>query len=342
MKVIIDTISHIKIGTPTTFHNLTVFPLTNGGGTRSEYLTLDEALANKSAHVTEVSEGGSVPELKFVNEAGQPVFLLDGEELIGAKQNRVLNLSILVPAGKTLVIPVSCVERGRWHHRSREFSSASRAQYAEGRARKMSQVSSSMKYRGEHHSNQGAVWSDLDEKFCRLAADSPTSAMSDIFEQHSAKLEEYVRSFAPAEGQVGMMFAIDHRIIGFDLFDSAGTMGKLFPKLIRSYALDALDASLAKETEAKVPSAEDAAGFLDRVSRAGMETFPAVGEGEDVRISAQDLTGAALASKERVVHLCAFHLDEEIHSGLSWDQFWRLTRDQRARRTDNKTRKESA
>lgn len=308
MNVIIDTIAHVKIGTPATFQNLTLFPLTNGKGIAADYLTLDEALAKKSAHVTEVSEGGSVPELKVVNEAGQPVFLLDGEELVGAKQNRVLNLSILVPAGKTLIIPVSCVERGRWHHRSREFSSAARAHYAEGRARKMSQVSFSMRSRGEHHSDQGAVWKDIDEKFNRFAASSPTSAMSDIYEQHTAKLEDYVRSFAPAEGQVGVMFAIDGRIVGFDLFDCAQTLRKLFPKLIRSYALDALDASLAKKREEKAPSAEDAAEFLNVVTRARQETFPAIGEGEDLRLSAGDLTGAALAKKERVVHLSAFRL----------------------------------
>ncbi len=310
MNVIIDAISHIKIGTPATFRNLTLFPLTDGKGMSADYLTLDEALAKKSAHITEVSEGGSVPELKFVNEAGQPVFLLDGEELVGAKQNRVLNLSILVPAGKTLIVPVSCVERGRWHHRSREFSSAARAYYAEGRARKMSQVSSSMRSWGERHSDQGAVWSDLDDKFDRLAASSPTSAMSDIYEQHSAKLEDYVQSFAPAEGQVGMMFAIDGRIVGFDLFDCAETLRKLFPKLIRSYALDALDASLVKQTDTTAPSAADAMEFLAGVTRAKLETFPAIGEGEDIRLSSVGLTGAALAEKERVVHLSAFRLDE--------------------------------
>jgi len=310
MSVIIDTISHIKIGTPATFHNLTLFPLTDGKGAAADYLTLDEALARKSAHVTEVSEGGSVPELKFVNESGQPVFLLDGEELVGAKQNRVLNLSILVPAGKTLIIPVTCVERGRWHHRSREFSSAARAHYAEGRARKMSQVSFSMKSRGQRHSDQGAVWSELDDKFCRLAASSPTSAMSDIYEQYTSKLEDYVSSFAPAEDQVGTLFAIDGRIVGFDLFDCADTLRKLFPKLIRSYALDALDASLGKETETKAPSADDAAEFLNVVARAKLETFPAIGEGEDLRLSARELTGAALAKKERVVHLSAFRIGD--------------------------------
>lgn len=310
MNLIVDTISNIKIGTPITFHNLTLFPLTDGGGSSVDYLTLDEAMAKKSAHVTEVSEGGSVPELKFVNESGQSVFLLDGEELIGAKQNRVLNLSILVPAGKTIIIPVSCVERGRWHHRSREFSSASRAQYAEGRARKMSQVTGSMKFRGAHSSDQSEVWKNLDDKFHRLAASSPTSAMSDIFEQYTARLAEYERSFAPAEGQVGMMFAIDGRIVGFDLFDYPETLRKLFPKLIRSYALDALDASLGKETGPKIPSAVDASEFLNRVGQARQENFPALGEGEDIRFSARDLTGAALAKKERVVHLSAFHLEE--------------------------------
>ena len=290
---------------PARFRNLTLFPLTDGEGRKADYLTLDEALAKKSARITEVSEGGSVPELKFVNETGQPVFLLDGEELIGAKQNRVLNLSILVPEGKTLIIPVSCVERGRWSHRSREFAAAPRAHYAEGRAKKMSQVTDSIKHRGDRHSNQGEVWRDLDEKFGRYAASSPTSAMSDIYEQHTARLEDYVRSFSPVQDQIGMMFAIDGRIAGFDLFDCAETLQKLFPKLIRSYALDALDSSMAREkqTEANIPSASAASKFLERVRRSKLEAFPAIAEGEDVRISARDLTGAVLAKKERVIHL---------------------------------------
>lgn len=85
---------------------------------------------------------------------------------------------------------------------------------------------------------------------------------------------------------------------------------KLFPKLIRSYALDALDASLAKETETKASSADDAAEFLNFVARVKLETFPAIGEGEDLRLSSGGLTGAALTKKERVVHLSAFRIAE--------------------------------
>ena len=113
MERIINTVNGIRVGEAKSFRNLTIFPLFGSGIKGGGYLTLDEALALKCSVVTEVSEGGSVPELKFVNSGDKPVFLLDGEELIGAKQNRILNLSILVPAGKTLIIPVSCVEAVR-------------------------------------------------------------------------------------------------------------------------------------------------------------------------------------------------------------------------------------
>ncbi len=308
MKIITETIACIKIGTPSRFGNLTLFPLTDGGRHKADYLTLDEALAGKSAHITEVSESGSVPELSFVNEGDKAVFLLDGEELIGAKQNRVLNLSILVAAGKTLIIPVSCVERGRWHHRSREFSSAQRAQYAEARAKRMAQVSDSIKFHGRPFSDQGAVWDDIDEKLRSFSMASPTSAMSDIFEQQSRKLDEYVGSFKTSEGQTGVMFAINGKIMGFDLFDCAETLQKLFPKLMRSYALDALDSATSKDAKAKIPSPASAAKFLQSVRRAEMTTSPAIGEGEDVRLSARNTTGAALAIKERVIHMGAFRL----------------------------------
>jgi hypothetical protein len=307
MKVIIDTASKVKIGTATSFRNLTVFPLLAGNGTAADYLTLDEALSQKCATITEVSEGGSVPELKFANSSGKRIFLLDGEELIGAKQNRVLNLSILVPAGKTIVIPVSCVEAGRWHHRSREFSSAPRAHYAEGRARKMAQVSESMRSSGRRTSNQGEVWRNISEKFSKFGSSSPTSAMSDIYEQQSGRLEDYVRSFTPAAGQVGAVFIINGRIVGLDLFDFPETFQKLLPKLLRSYGLDALDRAGSASAEPQpLPSEVEVDKFLKEVMAAEAVEFPAIGQGQDLRLTGSSLTGAALAADDRVVHLSAF------------------------------------
>lgn len=310
MQSIVDAAAELRIGQPTVYRNLTVFPLIGRNQTSADYLTLDESLAQKCAQITEVSESGSVPELKFVNSGDKPVFLLDGEELVGAKQNRVLNLSILVPAGKTLVVPVSCVEAGRWHHRTKQFSSAPRTHYAEGRARKMAQVSAAMRSTGRRTSDQGEVWRNISNKFAKFSAFSETSAMSDIYEQQSARLEDYVRSFSVSEGQTGAVFAIDGRVVGLEMFDSSETLRKLFPKLLRSYGLDALDR--ARST----PSGEDAKcthararAFLRRLTHAKAEGFPAIGEGNDIRLAGPALTGAALAADGRVIHLSAFAVD---------------------------------
>ena len=312
MKQIIDQALCVEIGEPATFRNMTVFPLMHKPAPAADYLTLDEALAQKLAAITEVSESGSVPELKFVNSGDKKIFVLDGEELVGAKQNRILNLSIMVPAGKTLVVPVSCVESGRWHHRTREFSSSSRVHFSEGRARKMAQVSASLKSSGRRTSDQGEIWRHIDEKFKSFDSSSATSAMSDMFEQQSTRIEDYVSSFAPAGDQVGAVVAIDGEVTGLDLFDSAETLRKLFPKLMRSYGLDALDrARLASpEMHPQIPAREHAAAFLRKVTEAQEEEFPALGEGQDLRLAGPGLTGAALAVGGRVVHLSAFSLKQ--------------------------------
>jgi hypothetical protein len=311
MQRIIDAVTGVRVGEPATYCNLTVFPLFGVDLKNAGYLTLDEALERKCSVITEVSEGGSVPELKFVNSGISSVFLLDGEELIGAKQNRILNLSILVAAGKTLIIPVSCVEAGRWSHRSQQFSSAPRAHYAEGRASKMAQVSASMRATGQRRSDQGQVWKDISEKSASFRVSSATSAMSDIYEQELIRLEDYVRPFAVLEGQSGAIFAVGERITGLDLFDSTETFRKLFPKLLRSYGLDALDHARREGSEIKAqctPATADA--FLARVSEAKEEEFPAVGEGIDVRLSGEKFHGAALVADNHVVHLSAFAMGD--------------------------------
>ncbi|MBT8446990.1 MAG: hypothetical protein KJO38_07570, partial [Gammaproteobacteria bacterium] len=91
-----------------------MFPLLSEQNSPLDYLLLGDAVENGWARVQEVSDSGNVPELRVENKADRPVLIMDGEQLIGAKQNRVANLTLLLPAGKTTVIPVSCVEQGRW------------------------------------------------------------------------------------------------------------------------------------------------------------------------------------------------------------------------------------
>src|SRR6266478_9684431 len=137
--------SRIEIGRSSQFRNLTLFPLLRRGVPvqELEYLLLEDGIAEGKVRVTELNAGGSVPELRLENAADLPVLLVDGEELVGAKQNRVLNLTILAPPKHTTVIPVSCVESGRWGMASPDLKPDSHVMYSAGRGERVAHVTAS-------------------------------------------------------------------------------------------------------------------------------------------------------------------------------------------------------
>jgi hypothetical protein len=329
MSIIQELLKTIEIGSSTTFENLTMYPLLGTSEQKLEYITLDEALAAQTASVTEVSESGSVPDLLFRNDGDIPVLLLDGEELIGAKQNRVLNLSILAPANKTITIPVSCVEAGRWSRRTPEFQSSGRSMYARGRAAKSGQVSMSMRS-GHSRSNQSEVWRDISEKAERMSVVSDTQAMSDIYESRGEKLGEYLTKFEAVEHQVGAMFEIGGSVAGLDLFDKETTLSRVLPKLVRSYALDAVEASAGQKYDA---SNERAAKFIGLMAEAAVEQFPATGLGEDLRLTGRAVSGGALNVDSAIVHLYAFPVQSVRNSDIPDRERARIRRASMRRRT---------
>lgn len=285
------------------FGNLTVFPLLAKASVQPGYLTLDQALRQEAARISEISEHGAVPELQFENLSDAPVLLVDGEEVVGMKQNRIVNLTILIRGRQTRKIPVSCVERGRWSHSPRRNGAAGHQHYARARARKAEQVSTSLTQSGCRYSDQGEIWRDIDEKFATLRGHSQTGAMADLYEQVADRLESYDHAFHPQPFQVGAVFAIADRIVGVECFDSDQTFAGFFGKLIESYAMDALE----QESVAPVaPQSEDAQQFLRRIQKAPRQFYPALGEGEDVRFMADTVSGGALIADGRVVHLAAF------------------------------------
>jgi hypothetical protein len=307
MEILREAIRSFTIQPPVTHRNLTVFPLLGKPPGNRWYRTLEEALKAGTSRVTEVSQSGSVPELMFVNEGKDPVLLVDGEELKGAKQNRVLNLTLLVAGGKSLLIPVSCVEAGRWAGRSLAFEQSSYVLFARARAGKVAQVSASLSSRGDYSSDQRRLWDEIHAKQDILGTRSPTRAMEDCYRQRSGDIEDYVGAIRPQEAQAGAVFALDGRVVGAELFDHPETLAALMAKLVRSYALDAIETAGAPSA---VPPPEAARAFLDQVADARMEAFPALGMGEDVRISGTRLVGAALVEDGRLVHLSAFRLAE--------------------------------
>jgi len=294
--------SSLSIGTPTSVDGLSVYPLLRTAVSPPFYDTLSDAVRLGTLHISEVSDAGRVPELRVVNDGPRPVLILDGEELVGAKQNRIVNLTVLVPERATIKLPVTCVEAGRWSHVSAEFAPAERAYYASGRRSKLDQVSSSMRTHSSPMADQSAVWSEIAMKSERLGATSPTGAAAAMYEQRSGALDRIISSIAPLPQQVGAVFTIRGMIAGFDAFDSPATWARTMPKLLRSYGLDALDTAIGGDGFAT----PDPQRFLDAVSQATCTVYPAVGAGQDLRFEGGGVVGAALETPNGVVHAVAF------------------------------------
>ena len=183
MQTIAPTLSTLVLGEAAVHGRLAVFPLTGADAPGPDYLTLDEALAAKTLRITEVSAAGSVPELKAVNSGERPVLLLDGEQLVGAKQNRIVNASFLIPPESVTRIPVSCVEQGRWGYKGREFGASKHFSPHRIRRDNAEFHKTTLRQNRGYATEQGKVWAHVADMSHKMAAPTMTGAMNDILEQ---------------------------------------------------------------------------------------------------------------------------------------------------------------
>ncbi len=233
-----------------------------------------------SLEVTEISESGSVPTLRVANTSDLMAFLMAGEQLVGAKQNRVLNVSLMVPPSTTLEIPVSCVEAGRWHRRSAKFASG--GSMSHGLLRKMlsKQTHAGRRSDGSPTSDQGAVWGEVSRKLSAMGSASASQAFDQVYQDHSTRLDDLAARLHPPDGCHGVMFAVAGQIAGADLFDQPATLAKLWTKLARAYALTPW-----RRERARPPVTPDVASrWLQGAADAKSESYPSPGIGRDVRL----------------------------------------------------------
>jgi hypothetical protein len=281
----------LRVGGPLRHASLTVFPLFADRPAAGDYTLSDVALADGTAVVEEVTESGSVPQLSVTVTADRPLLFLEGEELRGAKQNRVLNTSVLVAANRKSVLPVSCVEQGRWRHVSRTFGHA--GTHASPKLRKVlkESVTQSTLSGGGHRSNQSAVWSEVGRQMCSLGSASDTMAMADTYESYRSSLADYQANLTYPDGAVGMAAAVGGVVVSVDVFDSPETCQRVWPRVLTGLAMDALEATPAAADP-------DVSAVLDAFRSAAWQPVPAAGVGEEYRTA----HGSALAQGGRLVH----------------------------------------
>ena len=290
----------VRVGNPVRYQALSVFPLFDGQQTPVEYLLSDEGIGSGCVTVEEVSEAGSVPDLLVENKGDVRVLFIEGEELVGAKQNRILNTSVLIAAKSKVKIPVSCVEAGRWGYRSRHFGSS--GSHSPSKLRyclKMSVSRSVMEKRG-HRSDQGKVWEEVARQQKSLGAFSGTSAMADTFETYKVKMNEFRERVKYVDGAAGMAVAIGKKIVAVDLFDKPATCRKVWDRLMSGYVLDALEAQ-AEEGQADATDVEE---LVRAANTLAWHKADPVGEGEEYRAQqGEEVHASALTLHDAPVHV---------------------------------------
>jgi hypothetical protein len=349
-SIMFSFISKIRWGELKEFKNLTIVPLFAGNSTKSpDYLTMEDALNSRLLVIGEKNSGGSVPELIAQNLAEIPVLLLDGEEVIGAKQNRILNASILLAPISTTVIPVSCVEAHRWNYTTENFGNSEAYLNYDIRREKHLDVNKSLMESREFHADQAKVWNRIDVMNQELSVKSSTGAMHDAYDTVSERLKKYFESFDFIEGQNGLFAFIDGKIAGFDILSRTEAFKKVFPKLIKSYAMDAVRADI-REEKAKVMqnvyknhkaagsnehgeikdvmegsssgnrnkpkvSIEQAKYFMDEIKGCNENKFKSNGIGYDFRYVGPYAVGSALVCEDSVIHTAFFKIEKEDITG---------------------------
>jgi len=285
-----------QLGDPVEHRGIVITPLFPARDPVAAYITLDEALP-RGLSITEISDSGSVPELAVINPLDETVLLYDGEELVGAKQNRILNVSVLVGAGAKLPIPVSCVEQGRWNRSSVDFDAATHISHAHLRRRKAEMLAAQPLSRGLA---QNEVWSEIGEKQARMSVASATGANRDTFEAYGDRLRKLEDAFPPEPGQCGAVLAIGDALC-LDIVSRPAAFTVLWPKLRAGYLLDALE-----RLDQRPADIERIGGFVDEVADAPATRGRSAGIGEDVRLRGPGVIGSGLELDGELIQLSAF------------------------------------
>ena len=290
----------LSVGAPDVAGALVVFPVF-GPPPRLEYLSYAEAAA-AGASVREMPRAASVNDLLVTNPLRLPFLLYEGEELKGAQQDRTVDAAVLVPAGASLKVAVSCVEHGRWDgsRHDEAFVPSSEAAFPALRAAKSRAMRTRLAGGLEARADQHEVWEAVAERSSDLAAPSATGAMGDAFRHRSGEVEAMRSAVVRRDGQLGALVAIGGRFVVLDMVSRPDVFAALHGPLVSGYALDAIGRSADR-----VPPLTAAQAVLAEISAEPASRAPSVGLGDTVH----SRSGTGLACDGELLQLSAF-IDE--------------------------------
>ena len=293
-----------KLGDAQVAGPLAVFPVF-GPQPMLDYRSFSDA-TGLGAFVKELDEGASVNDLLVENPTDKPLLIFEGEEVLGAKQNRIFDASVLVAAGTRLKLSVSCVEQGRWDpsQESAHFEVSPAASDPSLRRVKRARANARAAAGQDARPDQGEVWDEVRSRLGRHGVDSAHEALHDVYEGRRRDLDELLRAVRPVDSQVGAVVLVGGRPTVLDYVGRPEVFASLLPRLAQGYALDALD------NEDTQPDPDAAFAFLADAMAGARAPLPTVGIGRGFALRDPRLTGSGLEQTGELVQLSAFPSEE--------------------------------
>ena len=288
---------------------IAVVQLSTGVHDTLDYRSIGTAIREERIEVREVNDAGSVNSLLVLNHADVPIFLMDGDILIGAKQNRVINTSILLAPQSKTIIPVSCVEQGRWRSTSPTFSSSDYTAPTSLRSAKSKQVNDSLRSIHLHQSDQGEVWDRVSVLNSLHDVQSPTQSLSDAFTTREKEFDTFIASFEAHPEANGLAVFNSGGMLCLDVFNRRDVHREYFKKILRGVAMEVSQLAKGKAPAGEAEASYKAIDFIDTFETAEHETFNGVGLGVEKRFDTGERAGFGLFHLDQLVHLTTLQMD---------------------------------
>lgn len=273
--------------------NITIVPILNDSPLKLDILDLTTGFKMGLVEASEC-EQSTVGTIMVKNNATSPLLLVDGEEVAGAKQNRIIGQSMLIPPNTSIPIPVNCSEQGRWNYKS-EFKHSNYMANSETRCRKAEyNMDNSIR------ASQGAVWDSIEDLQVKRNSFSKTSALRDNYEKIEKTNDDYLKHFGIYENQVGVIARLENKV-GLDVFANHSLYEQYSDMILKSYIIDDVgNNSLIKDDF-------DFEAVLDNINEKYFNKRNTVGLGQSYFIKTNNGSGTSLIYENELIHANFFY-----------------------------------
>lgn len=287
------------------FHNVSLLQFETLQGDGFPFKPAGPTIEKDGLIIKEFVEGGVVSKLLAINTSADFLLLTDMDILKGAKQNRVVNTSVLIAPNSKSELDVSCIERFRWTYTSPSFKMSPQAMDHNLRAAKASSIGNRFAGLTEEEGVQSRVWNMISDRVSQNRIENRTEDYEKLLESER-KSGWADQKIQPEKSCNGLAVIMNRQIIACDLFGNRDAFRYYFPRLKEAALMYEMPGKKSKpvvEAEAFFKLDE----FLDTVEEnLTPSDEPVPGLGKIRRIKKENIPGFELSYDGQIIHLAAF------------------------------------